>query len=272
VIDNEVMLIAEKNLLRNIHTGEEITLKQAAALCLQLLLSRHNTIVTQLELMAFAWGVKHREVSFNTFYQCILAVRRSLQLLGINKQVITTIPRKGLIIYDNIPVQCSQDKLTAKSLLTDPLPKPEPLFPVPLVGSDSPVMPAQETLRPSVSRNLRLFVYSHKRDLLSVVITLLASLIFLSVWHQPARYFAGYQYGGELKNTCRFFFNADSHSHDRHMKFLENFPEHCPPHNYAYITAHEDTKNISVFICAFPADATRRNTCRSVYYPEYPDI
>lgn len=107
LIENKIIFLPEKQCLVHTDSHEQIKLKPTASLCLLLLLRNHAEIVTQNELLAFAWGESHRQVSFNAFYQSILSLRKSFLQMNVEKQIITTVPRKGLLIQQEITIEKS---------------------------------------------------------------------------------------------------------------------------------------------------------------------
>uniref|UniRef100_UPI0016530789 winged helix-turn-helix domain-containing protein n=1 Tax=Serratia marcescens TaxID=615 RepID=UPI0016530789 len=105
LIENKIMFIPDKQTLVHADSHEQIKLKPTASLCLLLLLNNHGSVVTQNELLAFGWGENHRQVSFNAFYQSILSLRKSFLQMGMEKQIITTLPRKGLIVQPEVTLE-----------------------------------------------------------------------------------------------------------------------------------------------------------------------
>ena len=104
LIDNEVIFMPAEQRLLNKSTQAEVLIKKQASLCLLYLIKNHNILITQNELLIYAWDNQHRNISFNVFYQFILSLRKGFAFLGLKTQIITTIPRKGLVIYNNIPI------------------------------------------------------------------------------------------------------------------------------------------------------------------------
>ena len=106
LIENRIIFTpATQCLARVDHPNQRIKLKQSASLCLLLLIQHRGQVVSQNELLEFGWGKNHRQVSFNAFYQSILSLRKSLQQLELEQPLITTIPRKGLIIQEEFDIQ-----------------------------------------------------------------------------------------------------------------------------------------------------------------------
>jgi DNA-binding winged helix-turn-helix (wHTH) protein len=84
--------------------AKEIKLHLPASCCLEKLLRHQGEIVSQEELILCGWGSKRNAgVSHNTYYQCILHLRKSLAALGFS-DVIDTVPRHGLRFNNSVKV------------------------------------------------------------------------------------------------------------------------------------------------------------------------
>lgn len=75
-----------------------VNLAISASLCLQKLLEDNDRIVSHSELLACVWGARGMNVSSNTLYQNISILRKSFSELGIEKEIIKTVPKRGFII------------------------------------------------------------------------------------------------------------------------------------------------------------------------------
>lgn len=104
LIENIVHFLTKEAILRPISNQELIKLHRPASRCLELLIARRGELVTQNELIAYAWGEKRGQfVSVNTFYQTMYHLRHSLQQAGC-QDIIYTVPRQGTGILDNITI------------------------------------------------------------------------------------------------------------------------------------------------------------------------
>lgn len=112
---------ATQSLARIDQPNQRIKLKHSASLCLLLLIQHRGQVVSQNELLEFGWGKNHRQVSFNAFYQSILSLRKSLLQLELEQPLITTIPRKGLIIQEEFNIQVIETPEESVSFTAEPL-------------------------------------------------------------------------------------------------------------------------------------------------------
>lgn len=249
LIENKIVFIPEKQCLVHVDSHEQIKLKPTASLCLLLLLRNHAEIVTQNELLAFAWGESHRQVSFNAFYQSILSLRKAFLQMNVEKQIITTIPRKGLLIQQEISVEEKQEAL---------------------------IVPEVDIISTKISGEVEVDeVTSKKRTALNltetVIIMFTVLIVGLLIYPQLSskHYFSGYVESKNYGGQCHYFLNDDASNHIRHEGFIKQHPEMCNDDKYLYITAYPETKNISIITCATSMELSHDNSCQSVYYPRY---
>lgn len=81
-----------------------VKLQNPANNCLQLLVEKFGYTVSQEELICYGWGKQRQiSVSSNTYYQCILHLRKALNEIGL-KDAIITVPRHGLTLRNDISV------------------------------------------------------------------------------------------------------------------------------------------------------------------------
>ncbi|MGB3255760.1 winged helix-turn-helix domain-containing protein [Buttiauxella gaviniae] len=248
LIENKIIFLPEKQCLVHTDSHEQIKLKPTASLCLLLLLRNHAEIVTQNELLAFAWGESHRQVSFNAFYQSILSLRKSFLQMNVEKQIITTVPRKGLLIQQEITIEKKRDYSVSE-------------------------VDIELTETPSVTETNR--VENKKLPKLNLVETLIImfTVLIAGVLLYPKvtseNYFSGYVASKKYDGQCHYFFNDDASNYLRHEGFIKEHPEMCSDNKFLYITAYPETKNISIILCTTGMDLSHDNSCQSVYYPRY---
>lgn len=109
IINGRVKFIPFRRIIEDMNTGTKIKLHVPASLCLDRLLNNQGRLVSQDELILYAWGLKREStVSSNTFYQCILHLRRKLAQLELC-DVIETVPRHGIIFNNSVSVLITQD-------------------------------------------------------------------------------------------------------------------------------------------------------------------
>lgn len=257
LIENKILFNPATQSLVHADSHDQIKLKPTASLCLLLLLRNHGEIVTQNELLAFAWGESHRQVSFNAFYQSILSLRKSFLQMNVDKQIITTIPRKGLVIQQEITIEKKRELApeivheTEKEVVAEILPLK--------IHDETPVILINKTERVLVT----------KTEALIILITLLIIAVLIYPHVMSKQYFSGYVASNKYAGQCHYFLNEDASDHTRHEDFIKQHPEMCNNDKYLYITAYPETKNISIILCATRMELSHENACQSVYYPRY---
>ncbi len=83
-----------------------VKLHAPAAECLQVLLAQNGLPVSQKLLFNQVWEKKGAVVSTNTLYQSIASVRKGLKAVGLEDEIIRTLPKHGF--QCNASVQCGE--------------------------------------------------------------------------------------------------------------------------------------------------------------------
>lgn len=249
LFENSVIFTPASQSLMLVEGQQQRKLKPTAAQCLLLLIQNQGQIVTQNELLAFAWGENHRQVSFNAFYQSILSLRKSFTHLQLEKPIITTVPRKGLVIQADVII----------TRISTPEIKEE--HPLPVV--EAPLEPVE--ILPPAGRSLLL---SPTEWIIIAFTAIICGALLYPGLFKPG-YFSSYVPAPTIKGECHYYVNTGTSDISRHSHFAETHPQLCSAGEYIYITAYPEIKNLSAIICDAPLHASAENTCRSVYYPRY---
>ncbi|TNV20875.1 transcriptional regulator [Buttiauxella sp. B2] len=253
LIENKITFSPEKQTLVHADSHEQIKLKPTASLCLLLLLRNHGEIVTQNELLAFAWGESHRQVSFNAFYQSILSLRKSFLQMNVEKQIITTIPRKGLLIQQEITIEKKYEPVF------DVEPEIEPeILPIEII-SDTATYNAPKVKRPLLNLT----------EAVIIILTVIIAGVMIYPLMFTGQYFSSYVPSLKYDGQCHYFVNNDASNRNRHEGFIKEHPEICRDDKFLYLTAYPETKNISIILCTTRMELSHDNSCQSVYYPRY---
>lgn len=94
---------------------DEIVLTTPANNCLMILLKNRPDITTQKELFEEVWEKYGIPINSNTLYQNVAMIRRAFRQLGIEDDVIVTIPRRGMLIAETVHIaEYVEDVLIAK--------------------------------------------------------------------------------------------------------------------------------------------------------------
>lgn len=258
LIENKIIFSPEKQTLVHTDSHEKIKLKPTASLCLLLLLRKHGEIVTQNELLAFAWGESHRQVSFNAFYQSILSLRKSFLQMNVEKQIITTIPRKGLLIQHEITIETKQDLVFDEEVEIE-----TETLSVETIHIENERITAPYKA-PKVKRPLLTLT-----EAVIIIFTVIIAGVMIYPSMFAKQYFSGYVPSQKYNGQCHYFFNKDASNYSRHEGFINKHPEICRDGKFLYLTAYPETKNISIILCTARMELSDDNFCQSVYYPRY---
>lgn len=143
-------------------------------------------------------------MSFNAFYQSILSLRKSLQQLELEQPLITTIPRKGLIIQEEFDIQVietpEENSASAEESLAPDATIEEFLADTPR----QPLITATETVM--------------------LALTLIICVLILYPWQASDDYFSGYITADKAPTDCQYYFNNDASNFSRHTAFIDKNP------------------------------------------------
>lgn len=91
--------------LVNRQTGRAIQLQIPASLCFLYLITHASDIVSQSTLLKVGWGERNNVTTTNTFYQAILTLRNALADVGLPRDTVKTISRRGLRLNESTHVE-----------------------------------------------------------------------------------------------------------------------------------------------------------------------
>jgi DNA-binding winged helix-turn-helix (wHTH) protein len=91
---------------------KDTKLNQPTSRCLALLIERRGSIITQEDFMNEVWRKHGMEVTVNTLYQNISILRKTLKRVGIDENIIITVPKKGITFSAQVEV-LDEKNLTA---------------------------------------------------------------------------------------------------------------------------------------------------------------
>ncbi|MDH2702310.1 winged helix-turn-helix domain-containing protein [Enterobacter bugandensis] len=95
----------ENKTLANHITGRTIHLQLPANFCFLYLVTHPGEIISQNQLMVVGWGERNDVTTPNTFYQAILTLRNALAEVGLPRDTVKTISRRGLTLSEATQVE-----------------------------------------------------------------------------------------------------------------------------------------------------------------------
>ncbi|AKJ41379.1 winged helix-turn-helix domain-containing protein [Pragia fontium] len=251
LINNTILFYPERSLLvSRDDSSSAVTLNMPASMCFLLLIERQNGVVTQREFFKEVWENHGSYVTANTFYQNISILRKGLKAVGLQEELIKTVPKIGLTLSKSVSVvayEGGHDTHVA-----------EPVSTVESVVS-SPMLPQSNMI---VGRR---FLW---------LLTCCAVFIFfgLSWWSYSSyigegEYFSDYQYLDKI-GDCTFY--ARGKNTNNYITFIQENKVTCPPGHFSYLTIYRTTPRVSVITCD-KAISTHGVYCESKYYMKAED-
>jgi len=95
IIEQLIQFDPEQRLLKNFSTDKELKLYTPASIILLNLLNDPGRVFTYSELINLAWRRDEQSVSISTLHQNILNIRSALKKLGLDQNLIISIPKEG---------------------------------------------------------------------------------------------------------------------------------------------------------------------------------
>lgn len=244
-----VLFIPSRNLLTAVE-GEstQLTLSNPASQCLLLLIQHHGQVVEREHFFQQVWLNNGSQVTNNNFYQNISLLRRAFKELGLNDELIITVPKVGirlsmeLAITPHDAVSAVPDTPDECSTLVVP----------------RPAVPVQQQRR--IRRVWPVFMGA----LLAGVLGLF--LIWRSEFTPGMQRFVLLSEPGE----CHIFGNPDVVDYGRHRQFIQQHPLDCQYYPWAYLTQYPNVQRTSVLRCRQQYSAWRDNQCVMSYYIKEP--
>lgn len=119
LLSGEIRFSTNRSILENVKTGDVIHMPPAAAFIMLILLRNHGKIVERNNFIDIAWTEFGLELSGNTLNQYISLIRKNLSRLGLDSEVILTVPRIGFYLSEMTEVEAidSEEKSTRRNSL-----------------------------------------------------------------------------------------------------------------------------------------------------------
>lgn len=221
--------------ITNNETNNLVKIHSTSAKCLLLLIEKHTTIVTQKQLIQYAWEEKSHTVTHNSLYQCILNLRKCFIQLGCDKSIITTVPRKGLMIAEEISI-ARLDTFDGTTLTTKNL--------------------SIEKKKSSVMLMLACVGLA----------TMIICLIFIAK-NNKTDFRVLYTQMNIDNKACKYFINNDNGFERKESKLLSQYNSLCKDNKFLYVTAYSEMRSKSILICDAILGENKNTKCTSLYLP-----
>lgn len=227
---------------------ETQSLPVPASLCLLELLENYGEVVSQNTLLENVWSTRGMTVTANTLYQNIFQLRRAFSKAGIEREIITTVPRKGFMIARDVRV----NMFIAESQ------ESEPLAPPALAAVSQPPAARQRSLfRP----------WPQLSALFTAVMTV--GVVMYAVAGNPHAATPELTFH-ELVNArqdCHIFRNHSENSDSDYLAILQRKDISCQNNAYIYISHSPEAERTAIYVCDSAVNRARAaEQCDAFHY------
>ncbi|CZV44975.1 winged helix-turn-helix domain-containing protein [Enterobacter cloacae] len=230
----------ENKTLVNHITGRTIQLQLPANLCFLYLATHPGEIISQNQLMVVGWGERNDVTTPNTFYQAILTLRNALAEVGLPRDTVKTISRRGLMLSETTQVEV----FTPTAELT-------------IVNKDVAI--ADGTARQKTAW----WIIITATLLLIALIN--GGILYKHRQNMPFSHFIPLS-TGSTTNACQLFYAPNEHIQDHYLRLLKNYPGLCAEKRYVFLIGYSKTERIAAFVCNNDARRDAAALCTTHYF------
>ncbi len=236
--------------LVNRQTGRAIQLQIPASLCFLYLITHASDIVSQNTLLKVGWGERNNVTTTNTFYQAILTLRNALADVGLPRDTVKTISRRGLRLNESTHVE------TITHSQTEP-----PLAPFIKENNDPEVMPSPPQVATSIPW-WNIFLTT------GVIIT---TLIIWLVWYQtrpvmPFSKFVSVSMQIPSQENCKIYYSPNEHNLESYFSLMQSHPDLCEYNKHVFLSGYRKAQRMVAFVCDKDARIDVHAFCSTHYY------
>ncbi|MES0265133.1 winged helix-turn-helix domain-containing protein [Citrobacter sedlakii] len=212
--------------LTNKITEKSVTLQTPACFILLYLIENEGAVIPQNQLVEVGWGEKNTITSMNTLYQTVLTLRNALAEVGLSRDLIKTIARRGIMISAN--VQCID------------------VSPAEGVGNVDRELHAESP----PDRKCSFFKLTFITGTL-LVSTLLASVgVSVAVFTPAESLFSAYTLLDATSiSSCTVLLHGKRALDTRYVQFMGRNKDICHHHSFVFISGMSKAKNIGAIVC-----------------------
>lgn len=271
-IDHIVIFDPHVRSLFNQQTNSSNTLHATCTRCLVHLLEQRGNIVSYDDLLSVIWPENHKNISYNTFYQCILNLRKAFTHIDYNNKFIITVPKKGLCIasevdvqtterghYDGTPFVASDEQDIDQEDDQD-----DELCEIICAKENKTTAPA--TIATTTHNNTK-----YKIICAALAMFFTGSLAYLYSLLND-NFFTGYTEYTLIDNKCRVYVDLSSFDKSRIDSVIKSGSAMCINKSYIYLTAPTNVSRVSALVCNKKFSYFSEASCISYYYPIYPQV
>lgn len=236
--------------LVNRQTGRTIQLQLPASLCFLYLITHASDIVSQNTLMIVGWGERNNVTTTNTFYQAILTLRNALAEVGLPRDTVKTISRRGLRLNENAQVEVI----------------PDPQSDV----SQSPVIEERAPAKVILTAPQQTTQISWWNILFSVSVVI-ATLVIWLVWYQtrpvmPFSKFVSVSMQIPSRQNCKIYYSPNEYDQHGYFNLMQLHPLLCENNKHVFLSGYLKAERMVAFVCDKDARIDAHAFCTTHYY------
>lgn len=236
--------------LVNRQTGRAIQLQIPASLCFLYLITHASDIVSQNTLIKVGWGERNNVTTTNTFYQAILTLRNALADVGLPRDTVKTISRRGLTLNENTQIEAithPQSEVYQPPVIEDYAP-PKIIAPAPQQTTRGPWW---------------YIIFST-----GIVI---ATLIIWLEWYQtrpvmPFSKFVSVSMQVPSRQNCKIYYSPNEHDQENYFNLMQLHPYLCENNKHVFLSGYRKAERIVAFVCDKDARIDANAFCTTHYY------
>ncbi|XQS16176.1 transcriptional regulator [Citrobacter telavivensis] len=233
--------------LTNKNTQKTVILQNPASFILLYLLTNCGVVIPQTQLVEVGWGDKNTITSVNTLYQTVLTLRNALTEVGLPRDLIKTVARRGMMMTAEIQRTEMESVDNAGESVTGE----EPTSPA-LTAPPRKMRPSGETLMVGAV-------------LLSVLL-IGVGLSFGLLYPTAESLFSSYAIVDTTSfSSCTLLLKGNSTLNTRYATFLTRHPDICQSHKYVYLSGMNSAKNIAAVACQLDIRENPQTKCTTWY-------
>lgn len=265
LINEIIVFTPENNTLRALNsTLKPIILHTPSSQCLLLLIKHNNQILSQKFLFEEVWENNGAIVTANALYQNIALIRKAFKTLGLDQEVIKTVPKQGIklsahIIERSIDVTEGEVHIEAEKKMedfiaqfqqqtSDAQTKPSGTNPTHDISGQAQDYKVLLRIVAFLRRNV--FIRYVLPCLLSIGAFLLLYPVYQSQSNNGDRFVKSYYRLGEINNCLLYSsYEGMSVSREKFMTIQKAAGLHCKSGDVAYLTFNRHYAHDTLVYC-----------------------
>lgn len=233
--------------LTNKNTQKTVVLQNPASFILLYIITNCGVVIPQAQLVKIGWGDKNNITSVNTLYQTVLMLRNALTEVGLPRDLIRTVARRGMMMTADI-------QRTETESIENP------------GGGESgrePTPPALRATAPELRSSRTTLIAG---GILLSVLLIGVGISFGLLYPTAESLFSSYAIIDTTSfSSCTLLLKGNNTLNTRYAVFLTRHPDICQNHNYVYLSGMNSAKNIAAVACQLDIREHPRTKCTTWY-------